>query len=71
MVAMILFLKPTVGDGKKMLRVRFANIAGINVGTRVSFAGKPVGEVIPSEEIYNAREMPTDEPGRVYIYELP
>ena len=70
MVAMILFLKPTVGDGKKMLHVRFANIAGINVGTRVSFAGKPVGEVISMEEIYNAREMPTDEPGRVYFYEL-
>jgi phospholipid/cholesterol/gamma-HCH transport system substrate-binding protein len=69
-VAMILFLKPTVGDGKKMLHVRFANIAGINVGTRVSFAGKPVGEVVSMEEIYNAREMPTDEPGRVYFYEL-
>ncbi|MBS0625245.1 MAG: MCE family protein [Verrucomicrobia bacterium] len=69
-VAMILFLKPTVGDGKKTLHARFANIAGINVGTRVSFAGKPVGEVISIEEVYNAREVPTDETGRVYFYQL-
>ena len=69
-VAMILFLKPTVGDGKKTVFARFANIAGISVGTRVTFAGKPVGEVITIEEVYNAREVPTDESGRVYFYQL-
>jgi len=68
-VAMILFLEPKVGDGKKTLRVRFANIAGIVVGTRVAFAGKPVGEVIHIKEIHDARDRP-DESGRVYFYEL-
>lgn len=69
-VAMILFLEPTVGDGKKTLHVRFANIAGLNVGTRVTFAGKPIGEITSIEEVYNAREVPTDESGRVYFYQL-
>lgn len=68
-VSMILFLEPKVGDGKKTLRVRFANIAGIMVGTRVAFAGKPVGEVIHIKEISDARDYP-DESGRVYFYEL-
>lgn len=68
-VAMILFLEPKIGDGKKTLRVRFANIAGIVVGTRVAFAGKPVGEVIHIKEIADARDHP-DEAGRVYFYEL-
>ncbi len=69
-VALILFLKPTVGDGKKSLHVRFANIAGINLGTRVTFAGKPVGEVIAIREIENAREASIDKLGKVYFYEL-
>lgn len=69
-ISMILFLEPTVGDGKQILRVRFANIAGINVGTRVTYAGRPVGDVISIEEVTNAREQPTDETGRVYLYQL-
>lgn len=69
-VALILFLKPTVGDGKKSLHVRFANIAGINQGTRVTFAGKPVGEVLTIQEIENAREASVDRLGKVYFYEL-
>ena len=68
-VAMILFLEPKVGDGKKTLHVRFANIAGIVVGTRVAFAGKPVGEVVHIKEIPDARNQ-ADESGRVYFYEL-
>jgi phospholipid/cholesterol/gamma-HCH transport system substrate-binding protein len=44
-IAMILFLDPKIGDGKKTLEVRFSNISGITIGTRVTFAGKPVGEV--------------------------
>ena len=69
-VAMVLFLEPRVGDGKKMLHVRFANIAGIAIGTRVTFAGKPVGEVIAIEEVKDARAEPSDETGRVYFYQL-
>jgi phospholipid/cholesterol/gamma-HCH transport system substrate-binding protein len=69
MISLVLFLKPTVGDGKKILCVRFTNIAGITVGTRVSFAGKPVGEVISIKELPNARDH-ADEMGRIYMYEL-
>ncbi len=68
-IAMILFLEPKIGDGKKTLRVRFANISGIVVGTRVAFAGKPVGEVLHIREIPDARQYP-DSLGRVYFYEL-
>jgi len=70
MVGMILFLEPTVGDGKKILSVRFANVAGISVGTRVTFAGKPVGEITHIKEVPNAREETPDDSGRVYLYEL-
>lgn len=69
-ISLILFLKPTVGDGKKILHVRFTNIAGISIGTRVSFAGKPVGEVTKIEEIHDVRSQPSDETGRIYFYEL-
>lgn len=69
-ISMILFLEPTVGDGKKNLQVRFANVAGIQVGTRVTYAGKPVGEVIEISEVTNAREQPSDETGKVYLYQL-
>ncbi|PIS02767.1 MAG: hypothetical protein COT85_01675 [Chlamydiae bacterium CG10_big_fil_rev_8_21_14_0_10_42_34] len=68
-VAFVLFLKPTIGDGKKTLNVRFTNIAGITIGTRVSFAGKPVGEVTHVIELPSAREQP-DAQGRIYPYQL-
>ncbi len=69
MISLVLFLKPTIGDGKKILLVRFTNIAGISVGTRVSFAGKPIGEMIHIRELPNARDH-ADEMGRIYMYEL-
>ncbi len=69
-VIVILFLDPKIGDGKKTLYVRFSNIAGIGVGTRVTFSGMPVGEVKTIHEVANAREEPTDELGRVYFYQL-
>lgn len=69
-ISLILFLEPTVGDGKQVLNIRFANINGIGVGTRVLFAGKPVGEVVKIEEIPQAREQPTNELGQVYFYQL-
>lgn len=69
MIALVLFLKPTVGDGKKFLSVRFSNITGISVGTRVTFAGKPIGEVIHIQELTKARDE-ADESGRIYLYQL-
>lgn len=44
-VIAILFLNPTPGDGKNIIKVRFQNIEKITAGTRVTFAGKPVGSV--------------------------
>lgn len=68
---MILFLKPTVGDGKKTYKVRFSNILGINKGTRVTFAGRPVGIVYQITEVPNAREQHTnDSDGTIYFYQL-
>lgn len=69
-VGIILFLEPSVGDGKETLIVRFSNINGLSLGTRVMFAGKPVGEVVAIEQIPHAREQPTDELGQVYFYQL-
>ena len=69
-ISIILFLKPDVGDGKKLLHVRFSNIAGINVGTRVTFAGKPVGEVVAISEIPDARNSAAHTNGLVYFYQL-
>ncbi|QVL56821.1 MAG: MCE family protein [Simkaniaceae bacterium] len=69
-VGIILFLEPSVGDGKETLVVRFSNVNGISLGTRVMFAGKPVGEVVAIEQIKQAREQPTDELGQVYFYQL-
>ena len=69
-ISLILFLKPSVGDMKKTLRVRFSNISGIGIGTRVTFAGRPVGEVKQITEVPNAREQPVDTLKRVYFYQL-
>jgi phospholipid/cholesterol/gamma-HCH transport system substrate-binding protein len=69
-ISMILFLEPAIGDGKKHLRVRFTNISGIAIGTRVTFAGKPVGEVLHIHEIKEARNGAPDDAGRFYFYEL-
>ncbi len=69
MISLVLFLKPTIGDGKKILSVRFTNITGISVGTRVTFAGKPVGEVIHVRELPKARDE-ADDHGRIYMYQL-
>jgi phospholipid/cholesterol/gamma-HCH transport system substrate-binding protein len=69
-IVLIMFLKPSVGDGKHTLYVRFSNINNINLNTRVLFAGKPVGEVVAIDEIYNARSQPTDALGSVYFYQL-
>lgn len=66
----VLFLRPSYGDGDKHLRVRFTNVDKVTVGTRVAFAGKPVGEVEQIKEIANARESKPDEYGNLYFFEL-
>ncbi|OGN61763.1 MAG: hypothetical protein A3F09_02695 [Chlamydiae bacterium RIFCSPHIGHO2_12_FULL_49_11] len=69
-IAIILFIKPSVGDSKQVIHVRFNNINGIQIGTRVTMAGKPIGEVTEISRVPLAREKAVDHLGRVYFYLL-
>ena len=69
-VGIILFIKPSIGDGKQILNVRFNNIGGIQVGTRVTLAGKPIGEVEEIHQIPNARQNAVNHFGQVYPFVL-
>ncbi|MEZ5314772.1 MAG: MlaD family protein [Chlamydiales bacterium] len=66
----ILFLKPSVGDGGLILKVRFSNIDKIQRGTRVTLAGKPIGEVVDIKEVEDPQQSPADAFGNLYIFEL-
>lgn len=66
---MLLFLHPSVGDNGKTLHVRFTDLDKVNTGTRVTFAGRPVGEVVHISEVPDAR-FHSDAEGDVYVYEL-
>ncbi|MFZ0565391.1 MAG: MlaD family protein [Chlamydiales bacterium] len=67
---LLLFLEPSVGDAKKTLHIRFANINNVSVGTRATFAGKTVGEVKSIQRVADFRQNPPDEYGNLYVYEL-
>lgn len=69
-IFMLLFLHPSVGDNAKTLRVLFTDIDKVNVGTRVTFAGKPMGEVVSIRELPDARTSRLSHHGDVYVYEL-
>jgi phospholipid/cholesterol/gamma-HCH transport system substrate-binding protein len=69
-IGVLLFLRPSVGDGKKTLFVCFTSIEKIQIGTRVTFAGKPIGEVVAIDPIYDARNQPVGRSGHVCFYEL-
>lgn len=69
----LLFLKPSFGNGNLSFRIRFVNIEKINVGTRVTLAGRPIGEVIRIRPVLDARithEDPDSHSKSVYAYEL-
>lgn len=70
MVFVLLFLHPTTGDDEQVLYVRFSDIDKVNVGTRVTFAGRPIGEVDEIQRISDTREGPVDEYGHLYSYQL-
>lgn len=69
-IFMLLFLHPSVGDNAKTLHVRFTNIDKVNIGTRVTYAGKPMGEVVDIRELQDARTERLAVNGQVYVYEL-
>lgn len=66
----LLYLHPTVGDEKQVLYVRFSDIDKVNVGTRVTFAGKAIGEVDEISSLGTDRTGPSDEYGKIYSYVL-
>lgn len=63
----MMFLNPQVGDAQRTLRVRFSNIDKISIGTRVNYAGKPVGEVIQITSVADPR---IPDSNLIYPYEL-
>jgi len=69
-IFMLLFIHPSVGDNAKTLHVRFNDIDKVNVGTRVTFAGRPVGEVISIHELPGTRISRSSKDGDIYTYEL-
>lgn len=64
----LLFLHPSFGDGKFQLHVRFHNIEKINIGTRVTYAGRAVGEVTKIQQVPEEGRM--EGPEGIYIYDL-
>lgn len=69
-IFILLFLHPVVGDDGQILHVRFNDIDKVSKGTRVTFAGRPVGEVTHIYEVPDARIEQQYRKGGVYIYEL-
>jgi|JI9StandDraft_1071089.scaffolds.fasta_scaffold35606_2 phospholipid/cholesterol/gamma-HCH transport system substrate-binding protein len=69
-IGIILFIRPSVGDGKQTIKVRFENINGISVGTPVTYAGKPIGEVFAIFQVSDARQQGSNGIGQVYPYLL-
>lgn len=69
-IYIILFLHPSMGNEGQTLKVRFSNIDKVGIGTRVLFAGRPVGEVVNIQEVEGARLEQEIRKGEIYIYEL-
>jgi ABC-type transporter Mla subunit MlaD len=66
----LLFLHPTPGDEAFILHVRFQNVDKISPGTRVTFAGKAVGEVKTVELLPEAFAPRVKSNELIYPYEL-
>lgn len=69
-IFLLLFIHPTGGNEGRTLRVRFVDIDKISVGTRVTFGGKPVGEVTDIVELPDVETERKVVNGYVYAYEL-
>lgn len=67
---MLLFLHPTVGDDGKKIRIRFSDIDKVTPGTRVTYGGKPVGEVVSIKEIDDPHHPRQARNGYIYLYEV-
>ncbi len=70
LVFLVLFLHPTTGNLQETIRVRFANIERVQQGTRVTFAGEPVGRVDRIIDIFDGKQNPREFNGPMYFFEL-
>jgi phospholipid/cholesterol/gamma-HCH transport system substrate-binding protein len=69
-VRALLFLHPSPGDGGTQIHVRFQNVDKISHGTRVTFAGKPVGEVISVQLLPEVFDSRFQDARPIYSYEV-
>lgn len=69
-IYILMFIHPTVGDDGQVLYVRFADIDKITVGTRVNYAGKPIGEVEEIRLLPVERQDAKEVNGYIYSYQL-
>lgn len=69
-IFVLMFLHPRIGDDGKILYARFTDIDKVTIGTRVTYGGKPVGEVIEIKEVDKERRGRADSAGQIYLYEL-
>lgn len=67
---LLLFLSPETGDGSQTIYVRFTDIDKVTIGTRVTFGGQPIGEVLEIRQVPDARLQKSGLGDDVYIYEL-
>lgn len=67
---LLFFLSPETGDAAQRIRVRFTDIDKVTIGTRVTFGGQPIGEVVKVRQIPEARRQKASSDFDIYIYEL-
>jgi phospholipid/cholesterol/gamma-HCH transport system substrate-binding protein len=70
LVWLVLFIHPTPGNTAQRITVRFANIEKIQVGTRVTFAGEPVGQVAEIISRFNGERNPRESAGPMFFFEV-
>jgi phospholipid/cholesterol/gamma-HCH transport system substrate-binding protein len=69
-IFILLFLRPSIGDQGQIIFVRFSDIDKVSVGTRVTFAGKPIGEVVGIKELEDADVRKGSKDGKIYTFIL-
>jgi phospholipid/cholesterol/gamma-HCH transport system substrate-binding protein len=70
LIYLVTFLRPSVGDGLVRLKVHFSNIDKIFKGSLVTYAGRPIGEVVAITKVKNPQQALADAEGNLYVYEL-
>ncbi len=68
LVWILLFLHPSFGDAGRLLHVRFANVEKIYVGSRVTYAGKPVGKITDITML--PENLRVSDNGALYVYDV-